>query len=97
MRFLKPGFHSGTIPKLFQKMRRATWKGDERGIAKQEEALHHVAEALEKFIDREARCRCSRAASRSVSTISRWPTSRLAANRVRFELACPSLAPERAW
>ncbi|MCX5745316.1 MAG: hypothetical protein NT062_22800 [Proteobacteria bacterium] len=50
---LKPGFHSGTIPKLFQKLRRATWKADERGIAKYEEGLHHVEEGLHKFVDRE--------------------------------------------
>src|SRR5262249_26335691 len=26
--FLKPGFHSGTIPKRFTKLRRAAWKSD---------------------------------------------------------------------
>jgi hypothetical protein len=51
--FLKPGFHSGTVPKLFTKLRRAAWKGDERHVAKHREGLHHVSEAVEKFAERE--------------------------------------------
>jgi hypothetical protein len=33
--FLRPGFHSGTIPKLFTKLRRAAWRGDERGVPRE--------------------------------------------------------------
>ena len=93
-RFMKPGFHSGTIPKLFQKLRRATWKADERGIAKQEEALHHVEEALAKFVDRELvslLTSCKRFAVRDLAVAHIV----LASNRMRIELACPSLG-ERA-
>jgi hypothetical protein len=51
--FMKPGFHSGTIPKLYTKLRRAAWKDDERGVAKQREGLHHVEEAVATFVDRQ--------------------------------------------
>src|SRR5258708_31508940 len=40
--FLKPGFHSGTIPKRFTKLRRAAWKADERGVAKHRHQLHQL-------------------------------------------------------
>jgi len=81
LRLLKPGFHSGTLPKLFGKIRRAVRTmektdgaadGDpsaadgngrepqhaERGEgvnlpAKFSEALHHVNEAVQHFVERE--------------------------------------------
>jgi hypothetical protein len=53
--FLRPGFHSGTIPKLFQKLRRAQLKSDAplADSNKHLEAAHHVEEALEAFLNRE--------------------------------------------
>ncbi len=89
-RFMKPGFHSGTIPKLFQKLRRATWKSDERGIAKQEEALHHVAEVLEKFVGRELVSLLISCEQFAVNDLSVANVD-LASNRIRFEVACPSV------
>ncbi len=50
---LKPGFHSGTIPKLFRKLRRASWSGDVQSITKQHDGLHHVEAAITKFADRQ--------------------------------------------
>jgi hypothetical protein len=49
IQFLRPGFHSGTLPKLFAKLRRA--KG--RRERKQEEGLHHVEVELKHFLERE--------------------------------------------
>ena len=52
-RFLKPGFHSGTIPKLYKKIRK-----DKEGTAKIsysrkiEYEHHHICHDLEKFISR---------------------------------------------
>jgi hypothetical protein len=48
-RLLRPGFHSGTVPKLFAKLRRA----DGKAARKQQEGLHHVAEALKRFVERD--------------------------------------------
>jgi hypothetical protein len=56
-RMLRPGFHSGTIPKLFAKRRRAARKtgpaGQRAVRAKFAEKLHHEVEALSRFLDRE--------------------------------------------
>src|SRR5439155_2901857 len=51
--FLRPGFHAGTIPKRFTKLRRAAWKADERAVARHRAELHHVEDAIHKFADRE--------------------------------------------
>jgi len=56
LRFLKPGFHSGTLPKLFQKLRRAQSQaqsgGDSRKPARVRETLRHNAETIRHFADR---------------------------------------------
>jgi hypothetical protein len=53
--FLRPGFHSGTVPKIFHKLRKAQLRADApRARAnKQLEALHHVETALAAFFTRE--------------------------------------------
>jgi hypothetical protein len=57
MRLLRPGFHSGTIPKTFGKLRRADRKaqalGAWEGPRKYHDRLHEVREDVERFIDRE--------------------------------------------
>jgi hypothetical protein len=56
-RLLKPGFHSGTVPKLFAKLRRAERKairtGHARGVRKHMVHLHGVEESVRHFIDRD--------------------------------------------
>jgi hypothetical protein len=57
LRLLSPGIHSGTIPKLFAKRRRnarkSRWRPDRDRRAKFEEQLHHVAEEVRHFVERE--------------------------------------------
>lgn len=57
LRLLCPGFHSGTIPRLFAKQRRAARKNTGSVIinkqAKFAERLHHESTALQHFIERE--------------------------------------------
>ncbi|MFC1706466.1 hypothetical protein ACFL59_06525 [Planctomycetota bacterium] len=54
---LRPGFHSGTIPKLYNRLRRRAthaYRTGQRTVRpKEEEELHHVATALRRFVDRE--------------------------------------------
>ena len=88
---LRPGFHSGTIPKLFTKLRRAAWKGDEKGIAKQHEGLHHVEEAIAKFVDRQlvsmlVEVEAFRATDVALSRID------IGSNRVQMTIVCPSIS-----
>ena len=56
-RLLKPGFHSGTVPKLFAKLRRAERKairtGHGKAARKHLAHLHSVEEEVRHFIDRD--------------------------------------------
>jgi hypothetical protein len=93
-RFLRPGFHSGTLPKLYAKLRRAErtahQTGARKAARKHRQALHLVEECLRHFVEREF-----------VSLLNEsrgWLGLRIAAgeiglgsNRIRFEFACPGL------
>lgn len=85
--FIRPGFHSGTLPKLFARLRRAKGKRERRN----EEALHHVEAELRHFVGRELLS--------LLPASKRWPASAavsvghvdLATNRIRITLECPAL------
>ncbi len=57
LRLLRPGFHSGTIPKLFNRRRRAARQSVKNPKidkqAKFAEKLHHEAESVKHFVERE--------------------------------------------
>jgi hypothetical protein len=53
LRLLRPGFHSGTIPRLFTKLRRAERRGKRKASRKLHEGLHEVAVCLRHFVERE--------------------------------------------
>ena len=57
LQFMRPGFHSGTLPKLFAKLRRAERRalrgGRWRKSQKLRTELHHVEESIAVFVDRE--------------------------------------------
>ena len=57
LRLLRPGFHSGTIPKRFAKLRRAERKalrsGDPGLVHKHREVLHHTEVDLHRYVERE--------------------------------------------
>jgi hypothetical protein len=88
-RLIKPGFHSGTIPKLFQRLRRAQRKARQNGnwkaTRKHQLALHHVELALRRFAQRELAVLTAESPN--------WPGCPvrigdvlLATNEVRFEI-----------
>ena len=81
---LKPGFHSGTLPKLWSKLRRATKKGD-GSAEKHAEAMHEIREAVARFVDREM---LDLLAASPAFTGGRISVARvdLASNRVRVHL-----------
>lgn len=94
-RFLRPGFHSGTIPKLFTKLRRAAWKGDEHAVSKHKEALHHVEEAIGKFAERQLvamleECAAFRGTGIALDHVE------VGSNRVQIALVCPGVGPDAA-
>jgi hypothetical protein len=57
VRLMRPGFHSGTLPKLFAKLRRAERRAERRGTWKTarrlRETLHHVETSIGHFAERE--------------------------------------------
>jgi len=50
---LRPGFHSGTVPKLYRKARRALAAGDRPRAALVHHDLHHAADGVHRFAERE--------------------------------------------
>jgi hypothetical protein len=86
VRLLRPGFHSGTLPKIFARLRRATRRNNARALHKQEEALHHVALELRRFVEREL---VALVGARLDAATPRLQLTDVAigSNRIRFELA----------
>lgn len=89
-RLLRPGFHSGTIPKLFTKLRRAAWRDDEAAVARAKEGLHHVEEAVVKFVERQFASLLAAVPAFGASDIA-VAHVHLASNRIDIVLACPSI------
>jgi len=90
LRLLKPGFHSGTVPKIFRKLRKAERVGNEPTVRKLQAELHHVAECLSRFIEREFQALLRQSESCAELAIV-LDQVRLASNRVLVELRCQSL------
>jgi hypothetical protein len=90
LRLLRPGFHSGTIPKLFGKLRRAERHGRERAAHRHHEGLHHVEEGVRAFVEREFLCLLAHSKTWGGLRLALGAVG-LATNRVRLELLCPDL------
>jgi hypothetical protein len=86
-RLLRPGIHSGTLPKLYAKLRRAAG----RSLHKQEEALHHVAEAVRRFAERTLLATLAGSRRWGLGPALRVASVRCGVNRIRVELACAPL------
>jgi hypothetical protein len=88
LRLMRPGFHSGTLPKLYAKLRRYDRRHQEVNSRKRREELHHVEEAVKSFAERNLL---------AVLEGSRfWPPERrlyvgevhAATNQIRIEICC---------
>jgi hypothetical protein len=57
LRLLRPGFHSGTLPKGFARLRKAWHKveagGGNEAVRRANQRLHHVQHAVQIFVERE--------------------------------------------
>lgn len=92
---LVPGFHSGTVPKLYGKLRRATRRGSHAANAHRE-VIHQVEHAVTAFFEREI--------VGLLSASRRWTAGEVAiqavemgSNRIRVAVACPSVSDQPAW
>lgn len=97
VRLLRPGFHSGTIPKLYSRLRRADrkamWTGNWKKSRKYRNALNSVERTVRRFVDREfvellGESRRFRPLRVRLSQIE------LSVNSMRFDLECPEIADE---
>ncbi|MDA1247815.1 MAG: hypothetical protein O2820_01210 [Planctomycetota bacterium] len=98
IRLMKPGFHSGTLPKLFSRLRRVDRKREsasEHSLARSRylDQLQHVHTDIARFIDREF-LELLRDTPQWKQNDLRIERIRLASNNVRVELACRSLSDE---
>ena len=100
VRLLKPGFHSGTVPKRFAKLRRAQRHalvdGDSKAARKHWQALQHVELFLRRYIEREfvelfVESYGWQAALPSVDEIH------VATNRIRVAIRLPGISESPLW
>jgi hypothetical protein len=100
-RLLRPGLHSGTLPKLFTKLRRAqqrAWQGGGRSAkaARYRESLHHLEQGVRHFVERDG-CALLNASSFWAPCPVQAGQVVLGANRVAVEITCPRLGPGGLW
>jgi hypothetical protein len=93
-RLLLPGFHSGTIPKLFAKLRRQLRSGSGPGRrSRPEEQLAELGHDIKAFVDDECLGLLRRAGPTADLAI-RVADVRLATNLVGIDLAADALGPD---
>jgi hypothetical protein len=90
LRLLRPGFHSGTVPKLFAKLRHVHG----RSARKAEENLHHVEESVRHFVERDFIALLAGSPSWGLAASLTVGEVHLATYLIRIELCCPGLGPE---
>jgi hypothetical protein len=93
-RLLKPGFHSGTLPKLFARLRKAERRahksGNWKAVHAKLDAIHHVEESVRHFIEREFVVLLRGSKSWACHDVDAGAVD-VGTNRVRFEVCCPHL------
>jgi hypothetical protein len=97
---LHPGFHSGTIPKLFTRLRRAEWDaeriGNWRAARAAQDALHEVRQTVQRFVQRDLIVMLQQDPAWKGEAI-RTGRVILSINRIRFELVHPSYPEMSVW
>lgn len=85
LRLMRPGLHSGTLPKLYARLRH----GRGRSPRKQYEALHHLRERLRQFVERNLLAVLARSKSWGEPMRLGVGDIQIATNRLRLELRGP--------
>lgn len=101
IRILKPGLHSGTVPKLFAKLRRAERRSALTPRYKSLRArllgkLEHTEAAVRRFVEREFLTMLAES-ERCESLAISVGEIKLASNSLRIELCCPALSEQSLW
>src|SRR5205814_9702877 len=96
-RLLRPGFHSGTLPKLYAKIRRAERKANQTGVTgraqRLRESLHHVEQSIGHFAERELLAFINGSKGWTHGTVHLAGVE-AGTNRIRLRLSCPTLGDE---
>jgi hypothetical protein len=100
---LRPGFHSGTLPKLFGRVRKTAKRARKRGgdraylipSVREREAAHHVREEVCAFVERELVNLLNRCPAWAQTPVSVGELQ-LAAARIRVELKCDAMNSDPA-
>ncbi len=85
LRLMRPGLHSGTLPKLYARLRH----GQGRSPRKQYEALHHLRERLRQFVERNLLAILAGSKSWGDSSPLTPGEIHIGTNRIRLELCGP--------
>ncbi len=100
LQLLRPGFRSGTVPKLYAKLRRASRKAyythNWKACTKHLNGLHHVEQAVRKFVNRELLELLHESRTWGDRSITAGEI-RLGCNRILIELYCPDLGEDSMW
>jgi hypothetical protein len=100
LQFMRPGFRSGTLPKLYARLRRANrrayWTRNWRAAGKLLRGLHDVEESVRRFTNRELCALLEGAAGWHGAQIATGEIH-LATNRVTIELYSPDLGEDSLW
>lgn len=90
---MRPGFHSGTLPRLFAKLRAATRQRDAGELHRLREQREHVGKEMRSFVERE--CVALLESSQSWGKLLlEVGDARLSLKRIEVELKCPTLGDE---
>jgi hypothetical protein len=93
-RLLKPGFHSGTLPKRYAKLRRAERRAragaEWRPVRKQLQVLHHIEASIRRYVEREFLELFAESRSWQGPPVT-LEAVRLGVNSVRLAIGCPEL------
>lgn len=100
LQFMRVGFRSGTLPKLFAKLRRANrkayWTGKWKTVSKHLAGLRHAEEELRRFVDRDLLLLLAHSRGWKDRPIESGHVV-LATNRVLFELRSPEAPGGSLW
>jgi hypothetical protein len=92
--YIRPGFHSGTLPALFASYRRNPTGKAARRCA---EGLHHVEEEIQRFVERELIAPLALSNAWPANERPRLGEIALATNRIRVELLGPIDQESAEW
>ncbi|HVW01236.1 MAG TPA: hypothetical protein VHB77_12880, partial [Planctomycetaceae bacterium] len=100
IRLMKPGFHSGVLPKLYGKLRRAKRKTEEghehTRASKYVDKLQHLEEAIRRFVERDLLSLLHESRTWDGLPVEVGEIE-IASNSLRIELRAPTLSQYGMW